>query len=275
MRQTLNMESIGPRLKKIRLEKGLSLEEVQKKTKIHVNILKIIEGDSLTNLSPVYLKGFLKIYCKFFGLDPKDYIPDYKEQQSKVNYLDIPQKAEKSSPFLRDVSIRLGTFSKSKKIRTALIYILIVIFVSIGLFNLGKVISSRRAPHLIRKKQPAPVQNKADNKKTQSPRLVKLATATNTAAASPRKEAASQIRLTIRARENCWVSLKADGKLLFQRILEKGRAETWQAKDKFELSLGNAGAVYLEVNGQIFTNLGRKAQAQNISITKDGLKIGR
>jgi len=45
------MESNGQRLKKLRLEKGLSLEEVQKKTKVHFNILKAIEGDSISNLS--------------------------------------------------------------------------------------------------------------------------------------------------------------------------------------------------------------------------------
>ncbi|MCX5703471.1 MAG: helix-turn-helix domain-containing protein, partial [Candidatus Omnitrophica bacterium] len=73
------MEYTGAGLKKIRLERGISLEEVQKKTKIHLNILKAIEGDSLTDLSPVYLKGFLKIYCKFLGLDPKDKILDYGE----------------------------------------------------------------------------------------------------------------------------------------------------------------------------------------------------
>jgi hypothetical protein len=82
--------------------------------------------------------------------------------------------------------------------------------------------------------------------------------------------------LGIRARENCWVSLKADGKVVFQRVLEKGRYESWEAKDKMELSLGNAGAVELEVNGQLFTNLGRRGQARkNIVITKDGMTVNR
>ena len=58
------MESPGARLKKIRLEKGISLEEVHKKTRIHLDLLKAIEEDSLINLSPVYTKGFLKIYCQ-------------------------------------------------------------------------------------------------------------------------------------------------------------------------------------------------------------------
>ena len=61
----------GTRLKKLRLEKGISLEEIQKKTKIHPNILRAIEGDAITDLSPIYLKSFLKIYCKFLGVDSR------------------------------------------------------------------------------------------------------------------------------------------------------------------------------------------------------------
>jgi hypothetical protein len=56
--------------------------------------------------------------------------------------------------------------------------------------------------------------------------------------------------------------------------LKKGRFENWYAKDKIELSLGNAAAVDLEVNGRPISNLGRKGQAlKNIVITKEGLMI--
>ncbi|MBI3991561.1 MAG: helix-turn-helix domain-containing protein, partial [Candidatus Omnitrophica bacterium] len=77
------MESTGTKLKNLRLQKGLSLEDVHKKTKIHLNILKAIEEDSLVNFSPVYIKGFLKIYCKSLGVDPRDCISDYKENKAK------------------------------------------------------------------------------------------------------------------------------------------------------------------------------------------------
>jgi len=79
------MESTGSRLKKLRQEKGLSLEEVHKKTKIRLNILKAIEEDNIIGLSPVYIKGFLKIYCKFLGTEPKEYIPGYQEPSGAQN----------------------------------------------------------------------------------------------------------------------------------------------------------------------------------------------
>ena len=75
----MNIEPLSERLKRARKAKGFTLEELQKKTKVHINILKAIEGESLTNLSPVYLKGFIKIYCNALEVDYKDYIPDSKE----------------------------------------------------------------------------------------------------------------------------------------------------------------------------------------------------
>jgi hypothetical protein len=61
---------------------------------------------------------------------------------------------------------------------------------------------------------------------------------------------------------------------MFQNILKKGRSESWQATNKIELSLSNAQAVELEVNGKRISSLGRKAQAlKNILITKEGLSI--
>lgn len=279
-----NIESQSARLKKIRQELGLSLEDVQKKTKIHLNILKAIEGDSLTGLSPVYLKGFLKIYCKFLGVDPRDYIPDYKETQTKVFPIiankDLSHKPVKLRSLFKTASVKLGFFkATSKKIKTSFIFILVTIFVALGLFNLGKFISSRRQAQHLPSHKLLPKLSKTESKKEQ--RLQKTSTVTITPKSQVKeallqKEIPPVIRLGIRARENCWVSLKADGRVVFQRVLEKGRSETWQAKNKIELSLGNAGAVELEVNGQLFSNLGRKGQAlKNILITKEGLNIGR
>jgi cytoskeleton protein RodZ len=249
------MESPGAKLKKIRQELGLSLEEAQKKTKIHINILKAIEGDSLTDISPVYLRGFLKIYCKFLGVDPKDYISDYRETQSEPANV-IATKDTKTATgklgFLR---------AASKKNKSVFIFILIIILVSFGLYNLGKAISSKRKLQLTRTR---PAHFVLENKESKREKKVN--------GALP----ATVIRLGIKAHQNCWVDLKADGRLVFRRVLEKGRFETWQAKDRIELSLGNAGVVELEVNGQRFSNLGRRGQAiKGIVITKEGLNIPR
>lgn len=256
-------ESAGARLKKIRLEKGLSLEEVHKKTKIHLNILRAVEEDSLIDFSPVYIKGFLKIYCKFLGVDPKNYIAGYKEPQAKVEY--VSDFKNKPAPLFK---IRPLTMPYLKAIRinpkTIFTVILILAFI-IVLFNLGKIFSSRQSFAKREKAELALVPvviPKMENKS-------QIAKAQDSAAAKI-------IRLDMRAKENCFINVKTDGKVMFQNVLRKGRSESWQAKNKIEFSLSNAGAVELEVNGRRIQSLGRRGQAlKNILITKEGLSIKR
>lgn len=245
------MESAGVRLKKIRLEKGLSLEEMQKRTKIHLNILKAIEEDNLINFSPVYIKGFLKIYCKLLGVNAHEYIPDYKEPQDIARY--IPDAPARPNPLLLLSSLKLLSLKAMHRIKPKIIFIIVLILVFVmGLFNLGKIISSKRASGSPKKNLPAVGSSQ------NSPAVVKI------------------IRLDINAKENCFLQVKSDGRVIFQNILRKGRSESWQAENKIELSLGNAGAVELEVNGKRMPPLGKRGESlKNILITKEGLSIKR
>jgi len=256
------MEPTGARLKKVRLEKGLSLEEVHKKTKLHLNILKGLEEDSLIDFNPVYIRGFLKIYCNFLDVDPKDYLPDYKEPKARVEYVSDFKKRPASLfkiPALKLPSLKVIGMNTGIILTITLILALIV-----GLFNLGKIISSKRS--LVSKRagltSVSVVTPRAENK-------------TNIAKAQDLAEV-KIIRLDIRAKENCFIQVKSDGRIVFQNVLKKGRSETWQATNRIELSLGNAAAVELEVDGKRISSLGRKGQAlKNIQITKEGLSIKR
>jgi cytoskeletal protein RodZ len=314
------MDQTGAALKKLRLEKGISLEEVHKKTKIHPNILKAIEGDSLTNLSPIYLKGFLKIYCNFLGVDPKPYTSQVKPEPKKEPKAEPRPKApakkaegkkappktqaphvaslviKKGAVVLKKLGARLKKISvqgliylrsHAQTIKRAVFFILSIVIILFVFSSCVRFVSARfKAFNERRKstaakiqKQPVKIPAKPAPKLTTRPSAAAPSVSSSETAvkavvpAAESKEVSPVIRLGVRAKGNCWVSVKVDGKVVFQRTLEKGRFESWQAKDKIELSVGNAAAVELEVNGQLFSNLGRKGQAlKNILITKDGLK---
>lgn len=261
------MESPGARLKKIRLERGLTLEEVHKKTKIHLNILKAIEEDTLINLSPVYVRGFLKIYCKFLGVNPTDFIAGYKEPESFVQCL--PGIKEPTSIF-KKLFRKVIPFRQYIPIKKVIIFVLLVAFTFV-LFNLARfaVTSSWRKAL---KTRPARVSSDKIARK-KMPVVGKLQ--------APPKEEGSQkssllgVKLVMRAKEDCWVELKSDGKIVFKNVLRKGHTETWQAKEKIELFLGNAGAVDLEINNRLIPPVGRKGQGSRIIVTKAGFEIKR
>lgn len=253
-------ESVGKKLKDLRLAKGLSLEEVHKATKIHLNILQAIEEDSLVNFNPVYIKGFLKIYCKFLGVEPRDLIADYKEERAVIKHAADTHKGE--YPSLKMLSLGSFPFKAARaKLKTALPIVLIAIFI-FGLFSLGRFISSRPRRSANKGASAASAAQKQESKSID--------------AGTHKAAAAKTITLVIHARENCFIHVKADGRVIFQNILRKGRSESWRAQDKIELSLGNAGVVELEVNGKRISSLGRKGQSvKNILITKEGLSVKR
>lgn len=78
----------GGLLRELRQKMGLSLQEVADKIKVRPSILKAIEEESLKDLPPwIYVKGFLKLYAKFLGLDPAEVIkafePFFQESRDK------------------------------------------------------------------------------------------------------------------------------------------------------------------------------------------------
>lgn len=263
----MNTETAGSRLKKIRQEKGLSLEEVQKKTRIHLNILRAIEGDSISDLSPIYLKGFIKIYCASLNLDPKEYTGSSSQPSKPVLNATvgrpIGERAEKKASFVKDTSIKLGAgkppFNYTK-------IIIIGVLALAGIFlavNLIKFVSGKRK---------IPIQKV----KVMMPASLSKKTASGGLQAKQQKGLVQGVTVGIYARQRSWVDAKVDGKTVLHGMLERGRNQTLHAKEKIELSLGDAGAIELQVNDERFPSLGRRGKSlKNILITKDGLKTSR
>lgn len=71
---------IGDFLKKKRLERNISLKEVENATSIRISYLQAIEGGELNKLiSPIYAQGFVRQYATFLGLDGDQLIRDHIE----------------------------------------------------------------------------------------------------------------------------------------------------------------------------------------------------
>jgi len=281
----------GSRLKQIRLQKGISLEEVHKKTKIHMNILQAIEDDNLNVVSSVYIRGFLKIYCKFLGVNPAEVIPDYKEPQGQIQLkiTEFQSSPIPASLFRKNFITRIKNFVPLRLIRKNLPFVIGVLLFILVAFSLIKLISSKHnkltvatAPKasasslaiLEKEKKEARVVQKTASKKVDTVSTAPQETRSKASGDSSGAVLPSSIKLIIRAQEDCYIQVKTDGHTVFQGTLKKGRFETWQAKEKIIFSLGNAGAVSLEVNGRPIPSIGRKGQSlKNITITKDGLAI--
>ena len=238
-----NEINIGAELKRLRVEKNLTLEEVHKQTKIHLNILKDLEEGQLIDMNPVFVKGFIKIYCRLLGVDSAPFVQTYdKVKIIPHSQLKSPPESLISGLKLKMSSIRPLSFNMVKKVLVIALCFLVIWAVP-RLFR-------RRSDMSVQKQSPAV---KVESKKTLS---------------------SQEIKVTVRAKQDCWIKSTVDGKVIFQTILKKGRFESWTAKKQIVLSLGNAGGIELEINGKLFSPLGRRGQViKRVLINKDGLKI--
>ena len=242
-----NQQSCGERLKKARLEKGLSLDDVHKKTRIHLKVLEALEQDSTLSMNPIYLRGFLKIYCQFLGLDPQDFIKGLKKNPK--DYLPKP-KEPVVKPALK-VSMPKPDF---KIIRNTAI-LLVAAAVLFLLFR------SSRNWHLTHKPS---TEKKAAAQESVKPQAKQETT----------QIVSSEPRLSIHAKESAWLKIKVDGKTVFEGILKKGQSGNWRGKDKIELNLGNAAGIDLDVNGKTISPLGKKSRSvKHAIVTKEGFEV--
>jgi len=67
------VDRLGEILRQARHRKGVSLKEVEEATRIPLKYLIALEGGDQTNLpSPAYVRGFVRLYASFLGLDPAE-----------------------------------------------------------------------------------------------------------------------------------------------------------------------------------------------------------
>jgi len=87
------MKTVGQILRKTRLEKKITFEQVEMQTKIRQNILLTLEEDNFQNLSSLAsIKGLLKTYAEFLSLPSENILAIFrrdfdKKEKKKV----IPQ----------------------------------------------------------------------------------------------------------------------------------------------------------------------------------------
>lgn len=83
------MRTAGEILREARNKKNLSLEEVERATKIRGKILQLLEEGNWNILAPTYIKGLLKNYASYLGLPEEKVLAffrrEYDEKKLSVN----------------------------------------------------------------------------------------------------------------------------------------------------------------------------------------------
>ncbi|PWB38816.1 MAG: hypothetical protein C3F02_01870 [Parcubacteria group bacterium] len=114
-KRAVSGQSLGERLKKIRLDQGHTLEEAEVKTKIQLKYLEILENGEYDLLpGDIYARVWIKAYTNFLGVPPEDFLADYKiekqvsENINKYDRLNQQRRQPKDSVVLRPRNVKLA-----------------------------------------------------------------------------------------------------------------------------------------------------------------------
>jgi cytoskeletal protein RodZ len=99
-KQLRRSQTLADKLKKHRLEQGLTLAEVASRTKISLKYLEILEAGNYQNLpGEMYAKAWLKIYAKLLGLPTKELLFAYRVERSVTTKIKNPEIKSKNKRF--------------------------------------------------------------------------------------------------------------------------------------------------------------------------------
>jgi cytoskeleton protein RodZ len=141
------MDELGHILREARENKGYSLEDVQEKIRINAKYLKALEtGDYSALPTPVHVRGFLRNYARFLGLDPQPLLDRYEtnlnRQPAKSKVAAVPQNEgglvppsiQPNAPVFYDpVNVEVNVGQRRNPETMLRLVIIVVVIVVLGL----------------------------------------------------------------------------------------------------------------------------------------------
>jgi len=251
------MGFLGEKLTNNRKEKNISLAAAAAATKIKVEYLRALEEERFDELPSVtYVRGFLKIYARFLGLQPEPLLRAWAEiyQPAQPKVVLVERKRTSPIPFLPSL--------KWKFILPAAGSVLILLLVLIGVFNLIRGgVSPATSPRGF-SEAAYPYSGSSGLKIPLPPE-----------AAGP-PVAAPELNLEIRAEEDVWLEIRADGSLVFLSTLPAGSVKRWPRAGRFQVRVSHPEKIRLFFKGEEM-NLPRPADSSPLllSLTEEGMKI--
>jgi cytoskeleton protein RodZ len=222
---------IGNSLREARLRQGLEIPRIEAETKIRGKYLRALEEEQFEVLpGDTYVKGFLRTYADYLGLEGQLYLDEYNSRFTTAEEAPV---AQSTAPKRRSRPV------ESNFIVIALAGIVAVtVLVLVGLREAGEDPPNERP-------------------------IVPATTGQTTTEASPTETgaaAADQARPVRRAklvltaaRGDCWMQVRAggvNGKLLFEGTVEQGQTQRFVKYKRLWLELGAPGNMNAKLNGR-------------------------
>ncbi|HEU4415025.1 MAG TPA: RodZ domain-containing protein [Candidatus Angelobacter sp.] len=291
------MSAFGDRLRREREMRGITLDEISESTKISRRHLEALEGEHFDQLpGGVFNKGFVRAYAHFLGIDEDQAVSDYSLASNEQ-----PEPEDKFPLEIHDEPDRELNPRRSKLPLVFAAAALAGVLVGYAFWAKSRPTnqeSSVQASSAATTTTP----NAKDAANKDTARKVAETSAPSTrqvepsapvaAAVQPEKHAAEQkapeqdaakpksvlqkpqekaFIITVKAKEDSWVSIVADGRSVMQRVLTADRQKLVKAGKQVVLRTGNAGGIDVTFNGKPIGALGNENEPRTLTFSAAGL----
>jgi cytoskeleton protein RodZ len=294
------MGVFGDRLRREREMRGITLEEITESTKISRRHLEALEGEHFDQLpGGVFNKGFVRAYARFLGLDEDQAVADYSAASNEQ-----PEAENKFPLEIHEQPNReLNPRSSSLPLVFA-IAALVGVLVGYGFWIKSKPHNPAPAENT---QQAAPA-NSGSEPRASAPTSQPVTSSSPAVNAAHNNESATAVKqvpaqvaassrsadptpdpvpsqsadtpasgkekaffVQIKAKEDSWVSIVADGKSVMQRVLPADKHKKVKAGKTLILRTGNAGGIEVSFNGRSLGALGNENEPRTLTFNASGL----
>jgi len=251
------MFEIGQSLREARLKRDLTPADVQKAIRIRDRYLQALEEERWELLpGDAYVKGFLRTYADYLGLDGSLYVEEYNSRFASPDELQLV--AER---FARTKTPLAGVGFLRPLLAVLVIVAIVGGIAAIAAWQLGGTSGAKQgaAPSTSAPTTTAP-QHTTPKKKTQRKHHVLTALPTQA--------------LLVASRGNCWLAIhagSATGALIYQGTLAQGRKLPVKLTNgPVWMTVGNPPALDVLLGGKVAHGL--PTQVGNVLLTRRGIR---
>ncbi|HET9837265.1 MAG TPA: RodZ domain-containing protein [Candidatus Angelobacter sp.] len=267
------MGVFGDRLRREREMRGITLDEIAESTKISRRHLDALERDHFDQLpGGVFNKGFVRAYARFLGIDEDQAVADYS--------LASNEQPEPEDKFPLEIHEEPNRELNPRRSNLPLVFALAALVgVLVGYFFWLK--SKPKAEHGAASPQEAALQEPASkapassaNSSVTSHATVKSPeppTQPQPAGQEPQKPAEKKFSVLIKAKEDSWITIVADGKASYDDTLTADSKKKFRAARVLVLTTRNAGGIDVLFNGRPLGALGNENERRTLTFNATGL----
>jgi cytoskeletal protein RodZ len=250
--------NFGTHLREARERRGVSLRQIATSTRISIRTLEALENNDIKKLpGGIFSRAFVRSYAQEIGLDPDECVREFVHQFP----LEHVTAGTKSA---NDRVVAHGEEGVRRRQQQFSLAVTLAILSrrssaadgSVEAASASTTSDAARAGSSLPTAQPSPSSTASA---ALSPAAAGRAPANgnaasanaNASAANAGTIAANQpLRLRIAPSGPCWVRVKADGEVRHQKLMQKGEVFEQDAKDGFEVLVGDAGTFRYTINNQ-------------------------